>query len=74
MACRIDLVEKGGRIFELGRFNEGKKTKEQVALAAARKYKNLISKLETGTWMMKLHSSAKFEGVEIPVEAIKYDI
>jgi len=48
VACYVKFIEKGGREFKLGRFNEGKKSDTEIALTAARKYKNLFRNLECG--------------------------
>lgn len=48
MSCYVKLLTPDAREFQLGKFNEGKKTDTDIALAAARKYKNLIRKLECG--------------------------
>ena len=46
MACHVTFITDDGRSFDLGRFNEGKKTDTQVALVAAKKYHNLVKRLD----------------------------
>lgn len=48
MACYVKFRTKDGREYPLGRFNEGKKSDSEIALAAARKYRNLMRSLECG--------------------------
>ena len=46
MACKVTLVVSDGREFPLGTFLEGKKSDTEIALTAARRYKNLVGKFQ----------------------------
>lgn len=69
MACFVKLRTNDGREFELGRFNTGKKTDTEVALAAARKFKNLIGKLECGNHVLLVQRDGG--NVSVPVEQFR---
>lgn len=69
MACYVKFITKDGREFPLGRFNVGKKTDTQIALAAARKYHNLVSKLECGGHRFVVERDGS--RVEVPTESFR---
>lgn len=69
MACLLKLVTMDGRELKLGKFNEGKKTDTQIALAAARKYKNLIGRLECGGYKIIVQRGAGH--IEVPVDTFR---
>jgi hypothetical protein len=70
MACVVRLEFDDGRTFTLGRFNQGKKTPEQIALTAAKKYRNLIKRLGCGDSRIVIADG----NVSVPINAIQQDL
>jgi len=64
MPVNVTLIEKNGRVIDLGKFNKGKKNPSQIATTCIRRYKRLFGSLSCGDWILKVPDEDEF--VEFP--------
>ena len=69
MACEVKFISSDGKEFTLGKFNEGKRTETQIVSAAAKKYHNLVKRLELPGHIFRI--TRPHGNIDVPVEQLK---
>ncbi len=69
MSCTVKFVLPEGKEYDLGKFNEGKRTETQIVATAAKKYHNLIKRLELPGYLLRITRSNG--NIDVPMEQVK---